>query len=363
MRFIVLGGAGVMGQEAVRFLAAYPGVSEVMVADQNLNAAQAVAQELGGPTRACQVDALDHEKLVETIRGYDVALGFIGPFLSFERRQAQAAVEAGVHYVSIADDYEAAREVLALDEAARAAGVTIITGLGSGPGISNLLAMKGTNAMDRPRRIHIAWFSGVDQASGKANFRHSIHIFSGKVPSFENGREVMVRAGGGKEMVDFPPPCGRVPAYYVGHAEPVTLPRYIPGLETLTLKGGVWPAWQGRALILMERVGLFRSERSQKFWADLMCRVLPKLPSGKFTVSGFRVDVHGEKDGRPAHYWYTEVGPMVPATGIPAALGALMLAEGKISQRGVFPPEAVIDPDPFFASLEPYGLKAESHEG
>ena len=184
MRFIVLGGAGDMGNEAVRFLAAYPGVTEVMVADLNLKAAQALAQEVGGPTRACPVNALDHQGLVETIRGYDVALGFIGPFLYFERRQAQAAIDAGVHYVSIADDFEAAREALALDEAARAAGVVVLTGLGNCPGMTNLLAKKGAQAMDQPRRIHISWFGGADDAGGYANYRHAIHIFCDRVPSF-----------------------------------------------------------------------------------------------------------------------------------------------------------------------------------
>jgi saccharopine dehydrogenase-like NADP-dependent oxidoreductase len=49
-------------------------------------------------------------------------------------------------------------------------------------------------------------------------------------------------------------------------------------------------------------------------------------------------------------------------TSIPAALGALMVAEGKISQRGAFSPEAVIDPTPFFASLEAHGVRTEFHE-
>jgi saccharopine dehydrogenase-like NADP-dependent oxidoreductase len=362
MRFIVLGGAGDMGNEAVRFLAAYPGVTEVMVADLNLKAAQALAQEVGGPTRACPVNALDHQGLVETIRGYDVALGFIGPFVYFERRQAQAAIDAGVHYVSIADDYEAAREALALDEAARSAGVTVLTGLGNCPGMTNLLAKKGAQAMDQPRHIHISWFGGADDASGYANYRHAIHIFCDRVPSFEGGRELMVRAGGGKQIVDFPPPCGRLPVYYTGHAEPVTIPRNIAGLETVTLRGGVWPAWLARAGISLERIGLLRGERSQKFWADFFYRVLPKLPSGKCTVSGFRVDVHGERDGQPAHVWYAGVDRMKRITSIPAALGALMVAEGKISQRGAFSPEAVIDPTPFFASLEAHGVRTEFHE-
>jgi lysine 6-dehydrogenase len=363
MRFVVLGGAGDMGNQAVRTLASQPGVSEVMVAELNLAAAEKLAAELAGPVRACRVDATDHQALVEAIRGYDVALGFVGPFVYFEGSVARAAIEAGVNYVSIADDYEAAREALALDEAAKKAGVAVLTGLGNCPGLTNLVAKKGALAMSQPRHIHIAWFGGADDAGGYANYRHAVHIFCGKVPSFRGGQEVLVRSGSGKEIVDFPPPCGRLPVFHTGHAEPVTIPKNIAGLETVALKGGIWPAWLARAGILLERVGLLRGHRSQKFWADFFYRVLPRLPSGKCTVSGFRVDVHGEQDGRQAHRWYTCVGRMKNITSIPAALGAVMMAQGEIAERGVFPPEAVIDPGPFLAKLEPLGVKLEEHEG
>ena len=361
MRFIVLGGAGDIGNEAVRALATHPGVDEVMVADLNLKAAQALAEELGGPVRACRLDALDHQGLVDSIRGYDVALGFVGPFVYFERRQVEAAIEAGVHYVSIADDYEAARDALALDEAAKRAGVTVITGLGNCPGLTNLLAKKGAQSMDRPRRIHIAWFGGADDAGGYANYRHAVHIFCGKVPSFEHGQEVLVRSGTGRETVEFPSPCGRLPVYYTGHAEPVTIPRNISGLEEVTLKGGIWPRWLSRAGISLVRVGLLRGESSQKFWAAFFYRVLPRLPRGRCTVSGYRVDVWGEKDGREVHYWYAGVDRMKRITSIPTALGAVMLARGEIEQRGVFSPEALIDPDTILSRLQPYGIEVERH--
>lgn len=351
-----------MGNEAVRTLAAHPGVEEVMVADLNLEAAQALSASLGAPVQACRLDALDHQALVNAVRGYDAALGFVGPFVYFERRLAKAAIEAGVHYVSVADDFEAARAALTLDDAARGAGVTVITGLGNCPGLTNLLAKKGAQSMERPRRIHIAWFGGADDAGGYANYQHAVHIFCGRVPSFERGHEVLVRSGDGREMVEFPPPCGRLPVYYTGHAEPVTIPRNIPDLEEVTLKGGIWPNWLARAGISLVRAGLLRGERSQKWWADFFYRVLPRLPQGKCTVSGYRVDVWGEKDGQQVRHWYTGVDRMKRITSIPAAVGAVMLASGEIEQRGVFAPEALLDPDTVLSRLEPYGIKIERHE-
>ncbi|MDI6857438.1 MAG: saccharopine dehydrogenase NADP-binding domain-containing protein [Dehalococcoidia bacterium] len=360
MRFIVLGGAGDMGNEAVRTLASHQGVEEVMVADLDFQSAHLLAAELGDPVRARRLDVLDPPALVDSIRGYDAALGFVGPFLDFEGRLIRAALEAGTHYVSIADDFEAARDALALGEAAKAAGVTAVTGLGNCPGLTNLLAKKGAALLESPRRVNIAWFGGADDAGGYANYRHAVHVFCGKVPTFRGGREVLVPAGSGGQIVEFPAPCGRLPVYHTGHAEPVTLPQNMPQLQEVTLRGGIWPSWLSRMGILLVRAGLVRGERSQRFWANFFYRVLPRLPKGKCTQSGFRVDVWGEKDGKEAHVWYAAIDRMKRITSIPAALGAVMLARGEIGERGVFAPEAVINPDVMLSRLEPYGIRIES---
>ena len=60
-----------------------------------------------------------------------------------------------------------------------------------------------------------------------------------KCPSFSQGRQVMVGAGTGRQVITFPQPVGPVPVYHTGHPEPITIPRFIPGLEEVTLRGGL----------------------------------------------------------------------------------------------------------------------------
>ena len=125
MKIIVLGGAGDMASRTVRELAAEPDVTKVTVADCNLDAAERLASELGYKVSPVWVDANDYAALVEVIRGHDAAASGIGPFYRYEARVALAAVEGGVPYVSLCDDYDGARAVLELDEAAKAMGVTV----------------------------------------------------------------------------------------------------------------------------------------------------------------------------------------------------------------------------------------------
>ncbi|MGB6894804.1 MAG: saccharopine dehydrogenase C-terminal domain-containing protein, partial [Dehalococcoidia bacterium] len=42
---------------------------------------------------------------------------------------------------------------------------------------------------------------------------------------------------------------------------------------------------------------------------------------------------------------------MAQATGVPLAIGALLLGGGSIYDKGVLPPEACVDPDEFFREL------------
>ena len=110
MRVLVLGGAGDMGAETVRDLLGYPEVEQVTIADLNVDAASRLASTLGGGSRVKvrRVDATSPGELVAAITGHTVVAGALGPFYRFEKPVVEAVLQAGVDYVSICDDYDAA---------------------------------------------------------------------------------------------------------------------------------------------------------------------------------------------------------------------------------------------------------------
>jgi saccharopine dehydrogenase (NAD+, L-lysine-forming) len=64
------------------------------------------------------------------------------------------------------------------------------------------------------------------------------------------------------------------------------------------------------------------------------------------------VVVKGRKAGTPRElrvHLASRSGGLGEGTGIPAALGVLLLQRGKITAKGVLPPEACIDPEDFLA--------------
>lgn len=366
MRIIVLGGAGDMARRTVRELAAEPDLTAVTVADCDLAAAESLASGLGAKVSAVAVDANDHDALVSAIRGHDAAASGIGPFYRYEVKAARASIEAGVPYVSLCDDYDGAQAVLEMDGAAKSASVTVLTGLGWTPGLSNVLARKGAEQFDLVDEINVAWGSSASDSEGYAVILHTLHIFTGRVPSYRKGRLVDLPAGSDKEVVLFPPPVGRVNCYHLGHPEPVTLPRFVPGVRTVTLKGGMSEQPLNDLAIWLARLRLTDTPAKKDVLGKIIKTTLPflsKLGEAEEPCSAVRVDVGGWSGDAYRQVSYGAAAHMPELTGLPLAIGTLMLARGDIHLPGVVAPEACIEPDPFIAELEKRGVTVHDMTG
>ncbi len=348
MKVVVLGGAGDMGSQAVETLATLPDVRRITIADRNAEGAEALARRLAGAGPEIVVrplDARDHTAVVEALRGHDVAASALGPYYYFESPMVRAALEAGVDYVSICDDWIAARDVLERwDEPARRQGRRVIIGMGTSPGLSNLAVRYLAEQMDRPLRATITVYQPPESGHGMAVLQHVLFIYGGPAPVWRNGRLEMVPAGKIAREVDLPL-VGRMRVWNAGHAEPVTLPRFLPTLEEVTflMSVGAWThlfLWLGRLRLTATHERITRV-------ADILARLLPAAKEGAPEPPGaLRVDVEGIRDGQPVHQLLCGIGQMRPATGIPLALAAWMLVRGEVltTEGGVYGPEGIIDP-------------------
>lgn len=186
------------------------------------------------------------------LKGYGIVASAAGPFYRYERMLAAAAIDAGAHYVSICDNYDATEQVFELDERARERGFSVLTGIGWTPGLPNLLARAGADSLDTVKKINISWAGNSEDSMGIAVIFHVLHIFSGR------GLLRMVPAGSGKERIRFPEPIGEINVYNVGHPEPVSMPRYFPGISEVTLKGGINEELLNKLALLSGKPGLSR---------------------------------------------------------------------------------------------------------
>lgn len=366
MRAKVLGGAGAVGIAVAKDLLRSPLFEEVVVADLREDAARTVAAFLADRRASWQrVDAEDPSALRKVLEPGIVAANCIGPHYRYARTIAEAAIEAGCHLCDICDDYDAAEAVLGLDAAARRAGVTVVTCLGTSPGVTNMLAKRGADQLDETDEIHTYWAVGGSDPTGPSEIYHLAHICSGTVPQFLQGELKQVPALSGTVEVDFPDPVGRLPLSYIGHSEPVTLSRFIPGVKTVTNRGGLFPPGLNDLVRTMRDFGLFAdlplvvkgTQMTPRDYVAAHIRVLlEQFPdalglAGVQGISVFRVEVIGRKDGRWCKIAYSGTNEVVTTTARSLSIGVQMVAEGKVSAKGVMAPEACLSPKEFFDRL------------
>jgi saccharopine dehydrogenase-like NADP-dependent oxidoreductase len=355
MHIVVLGGCGDMGSYVVRDLVACSD-AQVTIADYRLDVAERLADELGERAAARFVDAEDVHSLIEAMESADAAVGCIGPFYHFAPKLTRAAIQARVPYVDICDDWGPMEELAAMDEDAREVGTTVINGLGWTPGITNLMAKKGAANLDKVGEVRMYWGGGAADSEGLAVVMHVFYAVTGQVPTVRGGGRVMVPAGSGKEVVDFPEPLGPVEVFHCGHPETLTVPRVIPA-DTVFLKGGLTPRWNNRLAEALVNLGFSQSHQSIQRVSRAVHRLERFIGAGGAPYSGARVDVVGRKDDEAATLSYGVTDKMGPLTGIPAAVGAVMLAQGEIEAKGVFAPEDLLEPERIFAELEERGIR------
>ncbi|HLY91236.1 MAG TPA: saccharopine dehydrogenase NADP-binding domain-containing protein [Acetobacteraceae bacterium] len=190
-KVLVIGGAGAFGRRLVRGLLATTDL-EVVVAGRDLARAQSVVDEECVGSRVGRATAVALDTRIATAAqlrdtGAFVVVDAAGPFQRQGYHLAERAIEAGLHYVDLADSREFVSGFHVLDERAQKASVTALTGASSTPALSNAVLDHLTAGWQAVDDVEIAISPGNRAPRGLAVVR-SILSYAGKpVRVWENG--------------------------------------------------------------------------------------------------------------------------------------------------------------------------------
>ena len=378
-KVIVLGGCGAVGGVAAKALARTEYFSEVIVGDINFKKAKEKVAEIGlGKVTAKKVDVLDPKSLDRSISGCDLVLNCTGPFYKLVPAIIKAVIKSRINYVDICDDVDVTVEIFKMDKAAKKAGITALIGMGSSPGATNLLAkFAAVNLLDETDSIDIFHAHGGEPFEGEGVIGHRFHCMSIDVPMFLDGELKYVkyfREDGIALRQNFTfPVLGECPLYPYPHPEQVTLPKYIK-CRQVTNKGTVIPNEYYNLTRDLCRLGLASREpvevKGKKIipYDFAMAYIIRErdriLKETKFGPQRgcVSVIVKGKKEGKYSEFRFhlaSQSQALGEGTGIPAALGAILMLEGKVTGKGVMPPEACLNPLDFI-NLVPKVMKLDS---
>jgi saccharopine dehydrogenase (NAD+, L-lysine-forming) len=376
MRIMVLGGVGWIGSIITRILAEHPETTEVVIGDVDIAGAEALIAKIGVDKLTVQyVDVTDHDGLVAAMKGFDCIANAC--WYEMALRVSRASIDARIDMVDLGGMAELTKDQLALHDEAIAAGVINVIGIGETPGISNLFARWGADRMDTVDAIRIR-----DGEYGKDSLdwlQHSVRTSMDEMtePSviYENGEYVPKPPRTGRQLYTFPEPIGEQECFYVPFEEAVTLPEYLgKPVDNIEMKVTVSPDLM-QIFDEFEKFGITSSEpittragvTVPPVDVLISCILGMDIPArAARTYSCIAIELEGTLDGKPVLRRISGMMEDRPdwgvdgegyKTALPLALAAVMVCNGELPQRGVYPPEACIDPAPFIRRLEEGGLK------
>lgn len=379
MKVLLLGGTGLFGMSAAALLARDNLISEIGLASRNLETAQQASIKIGEKARPICLDIKDLSRLSAIAAGYNIIVNAAGPTSEVQVPAIQAAIEAGVDYCDIAALGSYAEVALQLDLPAQARGITAIIATGW-IAVMNLMAVHAAYQLDDADQLSVcmlfdyspgSYFS-PEQSLARARAMDRVETSWDLMETA--GRPILTyREGRWKYLeplenpVEIIHPTGsKITAYHMDLPSILTLPHYLPGVQTATGLLGMIPP-QLMELFIQKSQRVARGETDWRgaaldFFETSVADKKRWLTSPAGYASGWWMwDIaSGYKDGRKARYMCWPA-MFLDWTSVSLVIVALRILRGEVSRHGVLPPEACFELKSFLE--EATGYVSEEHRG
>jgi lysine 6-dehydrogenase len=377
MKILVLG-AGRMGHGAVYDLAHNsPGVEAITVADFDLGKAEAIARNVGsGKVTARHADASNYDEMVGLFRGHDSVISCVNYWYNVEL--SKAAIQTGANFCDLGGNNYIVDDQLALDEQAKAAGISIIPDCGLAPGMVSVLAMHGAARFDEVDEIHIR-VGGLPQDPQPPLDYQLVFSVEGLINEYIEVARV-IRGGEIKTVESmteleslsfdgFPP----LEAFQTSGGTSTLPDTFLDNIRELDYKTIRYAGHCDKFKAMID-LGLCSSAalhvdgmdvKPRRVFGELLQKHLPADGPDYVLV---RLDFVGKKGGETKKLRYdivdkldesTGLSAMMRTTAFPASIIAQMMARGDVITRGATPQEKAIDPEKFVAELDRRNIKIQ----
>ena len=379
MKFLVLG-AGAQGSACAFELLQRPEVDRVVLADLDVNEPRPFLKHfLGGALELLTLDATDEvavRRALESVDGVASALPYY-----FNLDMTRLAIESKANFCDLGGNTEIVDQQRKMTVEAQERDVSVVPDCGLAPGMVNILAQGGIDALDETESVKI-YVGGLPQVPEPPLNYQLVYSLEGVLDYYTT--PVLVLEGG--EVIDKEPLTGveTVTFEALGELEafltaggisrmPYRYRGLIPSMSYKTLR------YPGHCELMksMRNLGLMDLDPVEIGGAsvvprDLLIKVLDtklRKPSGKDLVV-MRVVVDGAIDGASRTVTYEmvdyydqdqEITAMMRTTGYSLGATAYMQAAGLIP-KGVHTPSECVPAEMYIQQLANRGIVIERSE-
>ena len=381
MRILVLG-AGLQGAACAYDLAQDPAVTDIWLADRQLDHLPAfLTPLLGSRVTTLSVDVRDGDAALAAMRGCAAVVSAVPYYLNAPL--AAAAIEAGAHFADLGGNIDVVWEQKKLDATARDRGVSVVPDCGLAPGLVNIIAELGIAQLESVDAVRL-YVGGLPLHPKPPLNYQVVYSLEGVLDYYttpssvlRGGSRVTMPALSEVEEIEFDAPLGRLEAFHTAGGLSTMAFRYegrVPVMEYKTLR------YPGHAHIMtaMRDLGFFGLEPVDVNHRPVVPRAMavalmgPRLlePSSPDLVV-LRVVVSGKQQGSARTLAWelvdrmdTERGitAMMRTTGYSLAITAVMQARGEIAP-GVRTADECVPAGPYLAALAERGIAVRQVAG
>ncbi len=370
MKFIVLGGYGIIGRVVVSDLFKTCKNCEIIVAGRDLKKAQECASSYKSlRVKAAKVDIKNINQTARLLKDADVAVNCVQYY--FNTTIMKACIKAKTNYVDLGGLFHMTKKQLRLHLKFKKINRLAIPGCGGTPGITNVLVAYGASLLKKFNSIEM-YFADKDDTEYNQpfvlpySFRTIIDEYTKKPAVFKNGKLIFVKPHSGiKEYVV--KGYGKLKGFYSLHSELATFPSSFKDKKLKNCEFRVTFDEQFSSIIQsLSELG-FTSNKEVIFnekkipTIDITAMIMDKwlLKPGTKIKDKELLRVDFDK-GKLVMDSVSKSRFNIPGgtynVGVPCSIAAQMIAGGIVKEKGVYPPERVINPVVFFKELKKRGI-------
>ena len=359
-RILILGGYGNFGSHIARSLAPEGGI-QLVIGGRSQARAQAMAESLGA-ANAAEALAIDiHADFDRSLRDAapDMVIHTVGPFQGQSYAVAEACIRQGCSYVDLADGRAFVTGIGALDAAARAAGVLVVSGGSSVPCLTAAIIDEALPRFSSIDEVDYGITAAQQTNRGLATASSVLSYIGQRFTTLRDGAVRTVYGWQDLHAERYPelglrlfgncdiPDLALFPARYPS----LRTLRFSAGHEIKLLHLGTWLLSWGVRMGILPPLGAY-SDRLLK-WSFL-------FDAFGSSRSGFHMILRGKgRDESERTERFTIIarqghGPFIPC--MPAIILARRLARGELIERGARPCLDLIGLDEFLTAFEPFDI-------
>lgn len=374
MNVLILG-AGMMGHAIAFDLCRFSNFKTIFIGEKENQTKKFASRFL--KKKNVEIVGLDVEDVKKVKQYYDTVDVVISavPY-RFNYALAKLAVQTRTHFIDLGGNNTIVQKERGLFKQAQKQGMTIIPDLGLAPGLVSIITHDIVNHMDTVDSVKLR--VGGLPLYPQPPFNYQI-VFSpyGLINEYvedaivlDHGNILTKKSMTDIEHLEFPRPFGMMEAFLTSggcSTLPYTYKDVIKYLDYKTIR---YPGHCEKITTLLN-LGLAEEKKIRIGSATVSPRDVfaslfaTHVPSTGEDVVLLKVLSKGRLNGKPLNREYllidyydskNNITAMMRTTGYPVSITAQMIENGTIQQQGVFCPEEIIPPEPFFAELKKRGV-------